>query len=367
MKFSRFLTGSCCAALLALATALPAVSHAQTKLRIQSTFPAKGTFADGGRLWAERVNALSGGRLVIEMLAPGSVVPAFESLEAVHKKVLDGAHSAPAYWVGKNRAATLFGPAPGGPFGMDEIDYMGWIYEAWGLELYRELYQGELKMNVVAFPMTAVGHQAMGWFKTPVQNWADLNGRKCRQTGITAEVFSKSGMATVNMPGGEILAAGERGVINCAEWVGPGDDSIVGFDTIWKHFYPQSVHEPATVVEIIINGDVWKSLAPDLQAIIQSASIEATVRSLSQRNRADAAALSEMPKRGVTVHRTPDDILKKLLESWDEIAKEEAAKSPFFKKVIDSQSNWASQVVPTRRVTTPPYNYSANHYWPEKK
>lgn len=367
MKFPRFLTSSCCAALLALATALPAVSQAQTKLRIQSTFPAKGTFADGGRLWAERVNALSGGRLVIEMLAPGSVVPAFESLDAVHKKVLDGAHSASAYWVGKNRAAALFGPTPGGPFGMDEIDYMGWIYEAGGLELYRELYQGELKMNVVPFPMTAVGHQAMGWFKTPVKNWADLKGRKCRQTGITAEVFSKSGMATVNMPGGEILAAGERGVINCAEWVGAGDDSIVGFDTIWKHFYPQSTHEPASVVEIIINGDVWKALAPDLQAIIQSASIEATVRSMSQRNRADALALAEMPKKGVTVHRTPDDILKKILESWDEISKEEAAKNPFFKKVLDSQRTWAGQVVPTRRTTTPPYNNSANHYWPEKK
>ena len=121
--------------------------------------------------------------------------------------------------------------------------------------------------------MTAVGHQAMGWFKTPVKDWADLKGRKCRQTGIIAEVYFKSGMVTVNMPGREILAAGERGVINCAEWVGAGDDSIVGFDTIWKHFYPQSVHEPASVVEIIINGDVWKTLAPDLQAIIQSASI----------------------------------------------------------------------------------------------
>ena len=84
MKFSSFLTSSCCAAVLALATVLPSMSQAQTKLRIQSTFPAKGTFADGGRLWAERVNALLAGRLVIEMLVPGSVVPAFESVETVH-------------------------------------------------------------------------------------------------------------------------------------------------------------------------------------------------------------------------------------------------------------------------------------------
>lgn len=367
MKFSRFLATSCCAAVLAVAAALPAVSHAQTKLRVQSAFPAKGTFADGASLWAERVKALSGGRLVVELLATGSVVPAFETLDAVHKKVLDGAHTASAYWVGKNRAATLFGPAPGGPFGMDEIDYMGWIYEGGGMELYREFYQDQLRMNVVSFPMTAVGHQSMGWFKTPVKSWADLKGRKCRQTGITAEVFSKSGMSTVNMPGGDILPAGERGVIDCAEWVGPGDDSLVGFDTVWKHFYAQSMHEPASIMEIHINGDVWKALAPDLQEILKTAGIEATTRSLNRRNRIDATALSEMAKRGVTVHRTPDDILKKVLESWDDVAKEESAKNPFFKKVYDSQRAWASQVVPTRRTTTPPYNFSANHYWPEKK
>ena len=367
MKFPRFLTTSCCAALLALATALPAVSQAQTKLRMQSGFPAKGLSADGANLWAERVNALSGGRLVIEMLPSGSVVPVFELLEAVHKKVLDGAHSAPAYWVGKNRAATLFGPAPGGPFGMDEIDYLGWIYEAEGLDLYREFYQVQLKMNVVPFPMTAVGHQAMGWFKTPVKNWGDLKGRKCRQTGITAEVFSKSGMATVNMPGGEILPSAERGVINCGELVGPAEDLRAGFDTVWKHFYPQSLHEPASSLEIIINGDVWKALAPDLQAIIQSAAIEATLRTMNRRNREDAAALSEMPKRGVTVHRTPEDIPRKILESWNEIAKDETAKNPFFKKVFDSLRTWASQVVPTRRTTTMPYNVSADYYWPEKK
>jgi len=224
-----------------------------------------------------------------------------------------------------------------------------------------------LKQNVVPIPMTSAGPQALGWFKRPVKSWADLKGLKCRQTGISAEVFSKSGMATVNIPGGEILVAGERGVIDCAEWVGPSDDMLIGFHTVWKHFYTQSSHD-LSLLEILINGDVWKALTPDLQAIMQAAAVEATLRSQNRRNRLDAAALVELQtKHGVTVHRTPNDILKKMLESWDAIAKEEAAKNPFFRKVYESQRAYASQVVTSRLTTAPSYNVIAEHYWPEKK
>ncbi len=368
MKLSRSYLAGACAALVAVMGALPGQAAAQTKLRVQSAFPAQGLYQASLEYFSERVSALSGGRLKIEILPSGSVVPAFEVLDAVNKKIIDGGYSAPAYWLGKNKAATLFGPAPGGPFGMDVIDYMGWIYEGGGLALNREFYQNELKANVVVFPLTASDRQALGWFKKPVANWADLKGRKCRQTGITAEVFSKSGMATVNMPGGEIVPAGERGVIDCAEFVGAAEDSMIGFQTIWKNFYPQSLHEPATVVELLINGDVWKGLPADQQAIIQSASIEATLRSIYHRNKADAQALADMrDKHGVTVHRTPEDIARKVLESWDAIAAAEAAKNPFFKKALESQRAYAAQVVPTRRTITIPYNVAADHYWPEKK
>ena len=133
--------------------------------------------------------------------------------------------------------------------------------------------------------MTSVANQVLGWFKRPVANWDDLKGRKCRETGITAEVFSKSGMSPVNMPGGEIVPAGERGVIECGEWVGPAEDMKIGFHTVWKHFYMPSTHEPATVLELLINADVWKGLKPDLQEIIRSATWEATFRSQTITNK----------------------------------------------------------------------------------
>lgn len=199
-----------------------------TKLRFQASFPSSSFIFENVKWWTERVKVMSGGRLEIELLPAGALVPAFEVLDAVHKQVLDGGHTASAYWVGKHRAAALFGPAPGGPFGMDLLDYMGWIYDGGGLELYNELYQSELKRNVVPIPLSSVANQVLGWFKTPIKSWEDLKGRKCRQTGLTAEVFAKAGMAPVNMPGGEIVPAGERGVIECGEWVGPGEDMKIG-------------------------------------------------------------------------------------------------------------------------------------------
>jgi TRAP-type mannitol/chloroaromatic compound transport system substrate-binding protein len=349
-----------------LAGLLAAPAAAQTtKLQVQSAFPPKGTFADNLVFFAERVKVMSGGRLDVQPIATGSVVPAFEVLDATHKKVIDGAHSSSAYWVGRNRAAALFGVTPGGPFGMDGFDYMGWLYDGGGMELYREMFQVVLQRNVEPIPMTSAGPQALGWFKRPVKSWADFKGLKCRQTGISAEVFVKSGMATVNMPGGEIVPSGQRGVIDCAEWVGPSDDMLMGFHQVWKHFYAQSSHD-LSLLEIIINGDVWKALTPDLQAIVQAAAVEATLRSQNRRNRLDAAAIVELQtKHGVTIHRTPNDILKKMLEAWDGIAKEEAAKNPFFKKVYDSQRSYASQVVTSRLTTAPSYNAIARHYWPE--
>src|SRR5688500_4352148 len=160
-------------------------------------------------------------------------------------------------------------------------------------------------------------------------------------------------MATVNMAGGEIVPSAQRGVIDCAEWVGPSDDMMMGFHQVWKHFYTQSSHD-LSLLEVLINGDSWKAMGPDLQAIMQAAAIEATLRSQNRRNRLDADALVELQtKHGVRIHRTPDDILKKMLESWDAIAKEEAEKNPFFKKVYESQRAYASKVVTSRLTTAP--------------
>jgi TRAP-type mannitol/chloroaromatic compound transport system substrate-binding protein len=189
---------------------------------------------------------------------------------------------------------------------------------------------------------------------------------KCRQTGIVAEIFQKMGMQTLNMPGGEIIPSAQRGVIDCAEWVGGVEDLRVGFHNVWKYHYTPGMHEPSTVGELMINTEVWKALTPQQQEVVRSATVETFVRWSVKWQKQNADALDEMrTKHGVQVLRTPPEILVAFLKAWDEIAQEESAKNPFFKKVLDSQREYASKVVPAKRFMHPPYSFAANYYWPE--
>jgi TRAP-type mannitol/chloroaromatic compound transport system substrate-binding protein len=346
------------------------VSAQETKhdLKFQSAFPQPTYFFQAFAAWSARIEAMTGGRVKIRTLPPGNVVPAFEVLDATHKKVIDGAHSGAAYWVGKDKAATLFGPAPGGPFGMDIFDYMGWLNDGGGMELYRQLYQEVLKRDVVPIPMGPGTNQVLGWFKRPFKSIEDLKGRKCRQTGITGDVFARLGVSTVNLAGGEIVPAGQRGVIECAEWVGPAEDLAMGFHAVWKYYYMPSVHEPATVEEVLVNKEVWNGLSKDIQEIMLSAAWETTFRYQTIVNRANARALKELQeKHGVRVMRTPPALLQQILQAWDQIAAEESAKNPFFRKVLDSQREYAREVVLTRQRVEPPYGYAIRHYWSSGK
>ena len=328
---------------------------AQTKvLKMQATWPASLTLYDNFTYFAERVNKLSAGTLKIEAMPAGQVVPAFEVLDATHKKVLDGAHAWAGYWTGKNKTAILFTGGPGGTFGMDFMDVMGWIYHGGGLDLYNEFYQKELKLNVVVFPILPAGPQAFGWFKKPIQTVEDLKGMKCRQTGMAAEVWQRIGFAVVNMPGGEIIPSAQRGVIDCAEWVGGIEDLRLGFHNVWKYHYTPGMHENVTVGELVINGDVWKELSPQHQEIIKWAANETFLVWWAKWQRQNADALNEMQqKHGVQILRTPTEILLAFLKTWDEIAAAEGAKNPFFKKVHDSQRAYASAVVPSKRFVVP--------------
>ena len=336
-------------------------------LKMQSTWPASSTLQENFKLFAERVDKLTAGQLKVDALAAGQVVPPFEVLDATHKKVLDGAHAVSYYWIGKHRATTLFASTPAGPFGMDHMDFLGWMYEGGGLDMYWEMYQKEMKLNVIAFPILPSSPQAFGWFKRPIKNLADLKGLKCRQTGIVNEIFTRMGMTTVNMPGGEIVPSAQRGVIDCAEWVGGLEDLRLGLPQVWKYHYVPGMHEPSVIGELLINADVFKSLPAQQQEAIRSATTETLVRWWVKWQKQNADAMEEMrTKYGTQILRTPPDILIAFLKAWDEMAKEEAAKNPFFKKVWDSQREWASKVVPAKRFMYPPYSFAANYYWPEE-
>src|SRR5688500_14464054 len=343
-------TTLCMAAVLGLAVAMSVGAQAQTRtLKMQSSWPASLTLQENFTYFAERVNKLSGGTLKIDAMPAGQVVPAFEVLDATHKKVIDGAHSWAGYWTGKNKASILFTGGPG-TFGMDMIDAMGWLHNGGGMELYQEFYRDQLKLNLVVFPILPSGPQAFGWFKRPIESLADMKGMKCRQTGIAGEVWQALGFTVVNMPGGEIIPSAQRGVIDCAEWVGGVEDMRLGFQNVWKYHYSPGMHENVTIGEVVFNMDVWKGLSAQHQEMIKSAANESFLIWWAKWQKQNSEALSELQtKHGVRILRTPPDILTEFLKTWDIIAAEEAAKSPFFKKTHEPQRKHASLVVPAKR------------------
>src|SRR5688572_2500775 len=336
-------------------------------LKMQSTWPAANTLQDHFKILAERVDKLTQGTLKIEAMAAGQIVPPFEVLDATNKKVLDGFHAIAYYWVGKSPTAALFAAPPGGPFGMDHIDYLGWLYVGGGLDLWREFYQNELKLNLEPRPAHPSSPQALGWFKKPLKSVADFKGMKCRQTGLNSEVYAKLGMAVVNMAGGEIVPAAQRGVIDCAEWVGGVEDLRLGLHQVFKYHYTPGMHENNSIGEFVLNGDVWKSLTPHQQEAIQSAVKDTFITWITRWQKQNADAIEEMIKKhGVQIVRTPPDILIASLKAWDEVAAGHSEKNPTFKKVYESQREYAAKVVPAKRYMFPPYSFAANYYWPQE-
>ena len=344
-----------------------AQAPAPKNVKMQSTWPASNTLQEHFKMFADRTEKLTQGGIKIEVMAAGQIVPAFEVLDATNKKVIDGWHAISYYWVGKNPAAALFAGPPGGPFGMDHMDWLGWLYVGGGLEMWRDFYQNDLKLNVIVWPAHPSSPQALGWFKKPLKSVADFKGLKCRQTGLNAEVYAKMGMSVVNMAGGEIVPAAQRGVIDCAEWVGGVEDLRLGLHSVFKYHYTPGMHENNSVGELGFNLDVWKTFTPAQQDAVNSAVKDTFITWLTKWQKDNADAIEELVKKhGVQIRRTPPDILIGSLKAWDQVAAENSAKSPTFKKVYESQRAYAAKVVPAKRYMFPPYSFAANYYWPQE-
>ena len=355
--------------LLLLVAALVAPAEAQapaarTQWKMQSSWPAGDFHQVNPKGLVEKIGEMTGGRLQVDLQPAGAVVQAFEVLDAVSRGLLDAGHSWPGFWTGKHPAATLFGSAPGGPYGMNSEDYLGWIYLGGGLELYNELLQKELKMNVVVFPTFGETPEPQGWFRKPLKSAADLKGLKFRATGIAAEVFKELGMAVVSIAPGEIVPALERGVVEAAEFSDPSADMAIGLHQVRKFYHMPGIHQPTGIMELQVNKPKWDALPADVQAIVKYAAmaeaLHYTVKMLD-RNSQDLVTL--VTKHGVTVVETPRDVLHEILKAWDKVAERKAKESPFFAKVLESQKAWAQRVVPYRRCCHPPYELAADYYW----
>jgi TRAP-type mannitol/chloroaromatic compound transport system substrate-binding protein len=330
--------------------ATPQVSRAQTVTwRFQSTWPARDIFHEFAQDYVKRVNDIAGGRLRLELLPAGAVVGAFQLLDAVSAGTLDGGHGVSAYWFGKNKAFSLFGTAP--PWFGDANQLLGWFYHGGGEALYNELINDILKVNVVGFMSGPMPTQPLGWFKNPIERVEQLRGLKYRTVGLATDLMQEMGAAVVALPGGEIVPALERGVIDGAEFNNPSSDRVLGFPDVAKVYMIQSFHQRTECFEILFNKAKYESLAAEQKALLRHAAESASADMNWKQQDRYSKDLAEMTaSQGVRVVTTPRPILEAQLRAWDAVVQRlesdnsSPAAGPYFKKVCDSQRAWCRRV-----------------------
>lgn len=345
--------------------ATPAVlAQSPVTIKMQTSWPASDIWMDFARQYIERVEKMSGGRLKFELLPAGAVVGAFQVLDGVNDGVIDAAHTVPVYWYGKHKAASLFGTGP--VFGGSATTMLAWFHQGGGKDLYRELTQEIMGLNVVGFYGFPMPAQPFGWFKNPVTKAAELQGFKYRTVGLAADLMQNLGLSVAQLPGGEIVPAMERGVIDAFEFNNPSSDLRFGSQDVAKHYILSSYHQASESFEFLFNRDVFDDLDDDLKAIL-----EYGVEAVSTANTALAldnysADLQKLQKEhGVTVHRTSKEILDAQLQAWDKIIPTLEA-DEFMKRVLDSQRQWVERVVYYELMNSADLALAYEHHFPGK-
>jgi TRAP-type mannitol/chloroaromatic compound transport system substrate-binding protein len=347
----------------AAAIAMPQVSRAQTTtLKMQGSWGAKDVFNEMAEDYVKRVNEMAGGRLKIDYLVGGAVVHPFQVFDGVHGGQIDAAHTVPVYWYGKHKAASLFGTGP--VFGFNANEGLGWIYNGGGKELYEELQTQILKVNIKSFFCMPMPTQPLGWFKKPITNANDLKGLKYRTVGLAADLFQAMGASVAQLPGGEIVPAMERGVIEGFEFNNPTSDRRFGAQDVAKNYMMGSHHQATEYFEIMINRQKFNALPKELQAIMQYGA--EAVSSANEWKAYDyySKDLQELiNKDKVNVVRTPQSVFDAQIKAWDGLIAQLGA-DPFMKKVMDSQKEWVRRVVFYNMYNATDYKGAFNHHFP---
>jgi TRAP-type mannitol/chloroaromatic compound transport system substrate-binding protein len=298
-------------------------------------FPGLGT---GANNLAQLIGEMSGGRIEVKVYGAGELVPAFEIFDAVSRGTAEMGHGSAYYWKGKSEAAQFFSTVP---FGLTAQEMNGWIYHGGGLELWTELYAG---FGLVPAPAGNTGVQMGGWFNKEINSVDDLKGLKMRIPGLGGEVLARAGGTPVNLPGGELFTSLESGAIDATEWVGPYNDLAFGLYKAAKYYYYPGWHEPGTILEAMINKQVYDGLPPDLQSIVMNACKVVNQDMLAEYTARNPAALQTLiSKHQVEVRRFPDDVLLKLRELSQQVVAEIAQKDEFSSKVYASYQKFLTQ------------------------
>ena len=358
-----FLRGAALAATSAATLGFPMVATAQgpISMRWQSTWPQKDIFHEYALDFAKKVNDMTGGDLKIEVLPAGAVVPAFGLLDAVSKGTLDGGHGVLVYHYGKQTALALWGSGPG--YGMDANMLLSWHKYGGGKQLLNKLY-ASIGANVVSFPYGPMATQPLGWFKKVITKPDDFKGLKYRTVGISIDLFTGLGAAVNALPGAEIVPAIDRGLLDAAEFNNATSDRILGFADVSKICMLQSYHQNAEQFEITFNKTKFDALPDKMKAIIEHA-VEAASADMSWKaiDRYSKDYIELQTKDKVRFYKTPDSILQRQLQIFDEVLVKKSADNPMFKEISESQKAFAARAVKWDLDTNVGRRMAYNHYF----
>lgn len=314
-------------------------------LKVQSGWAGKDIFQTMFTNWAKSVDDMSGGRLKIDALPVNSVTNISTAIDAVSAGTLDGAHHVPAYYYGKDHAVSLFGTGP--MMGMSNINWHAWYYYGGGQQLYADLLQKKLKLNVVSFFAGPAGHnQPLGWFNKEITGPGDFQNMKFRTVGLATGIYEALGASVISVPGAEVASALERGTIEAAEFNNPTSDAAYGLPDVRKIVMTQSYHQPSEMLVIDINKAKYESLSKDLQAILKWSAIAAAADGEWLMEDLNSKDFAKQVAGGITYKPAPQSVRDAQLKAWEGVVKKETANNPDFVAILKSQRAWAERIFP---------------------
>lgn len=315
-----------------LPLAAPALASGKRTLKMVTSwpknFPGLGTSA---QRMADRLTAMTEGRLTIKLYSAGELVPAYEAFDAVSSGTADMYHGAEYYWQGKSTAFNFFASIP---IGLTANELNAWIYFGGGQELWDEL---SAKFNIKPFLVGNTGPQMGGWFNREIKTLEDIKGLKIRMPGIGGEVMRRLGASAVSLPGGEIFSSLQSGAIDATEFVGPWNDLALGFYKVAKFYYYPAFQEPASGMSCGVNLDVFNGLSKADKALIKAVCESETNLVLSEFNARNGAALKTLvEKHNVKLMKMPDDVFDAIGKVAEEVVAEVGSKDELSKRIYDS-------------------------------
>jgi TRAP-type mannitol/chloroaromatic compound transport system substrate-binding protein len=334
------------AALMLLGLGGAQAQDGKLRWKMQSAFP--GSLPVTGplsRMIVEKLDAMSGGDIQIKLYEPGALVPALQTFDSVSAGAVESGWTSAGFWTGKIPAATFFN---GVPFGPDVPEYLGWMKHGGGQQLYDEIYG---RYNVKGLICTAMPPEAAGWFRKEIRGLDDLKGLKMRFLGLGAKTMEKLGVSTQLIAVGDVYPALELGTIDAAEIANPAIDAKIGLQQVAKWNYFPGWHQQTTLLEVIVNGDKWKALSTAHKAMFETACEAGIAFSMAEGGAIQPDAIDALKAKGVKLERLPPEILTALEAAWKEVAAEESAKDPEFKKVWESLSAFRARYAEWRKLS----------------